>query len=153
MDLLNKSYIKTRKAVFLGKGDFMVRMFKMKEIKVVAENKADMLARVTSPIADSRVNIGAFCSFEKGNKTEFYFITADNERAREHLEKSGFKTSERDVVVLETANESGILFHAAQQLARARVEIEYAYSTAGNFGTTWIIFATKTIEKAMNVIP
>lgn len=131
----------------------MPRIFKMKEIKVVTENKPGTLVRVTSPIADVRVNIGAFFGYAKDKSAEFYFITADNEKVKRSLEKAGFACVEREVIVIETANESGTLFRSAEQLAKSGVDLEYAYSTAGNFGTTWIIFATKKIEQAMNVMP
>ena len=131
----------------------MSRIFTMKEIKVVTDNKPGMLAKITAPIADLRVNIGAFFGYAKGKTAELFFITADNEKVKTALVKSGFKCTEREVVVIETANESGTLFHAAQQLAKTGVDLEYAYSTAGNFGTTWIVFATKRVEAAMNAMP
>ena len=131
----------------------MTRLFKAKELKVVADNKTGMLARVTAPIAEARININACCAYTNGDKAEFLFITTDNAKAKQNLEKAGFKTSERDVAVIETTNEAGTLFRCAQQLAIADVDLEYCYSTAGSQGSTWIVFATKAIEKAMNVIP
>ena len=131
----------------------MPRLFKAREIKVVTDNKAGTLARVTAPIAEARVNISACCCFARGDKAEFLFITADNEAARTNLERAGFQATEREVVVVETTNEAGTLFRSAQQLAQAGVDLDYCYSTAGSQGNTWIVFATRTIEKAMNVIP
>ena len=81
------------------------------------------------------------------------FITADNSKAKESLSKAGFETTERDVVVLETENEAGTLFRAAQQLAKAGVDLDYCYATAASKGSTWIVFATGAIEKALNVVP
>lgn len=131
----------------------MSRIFTMKEIKVVTVNKQGALAEVTDPIARAHVNIGAFFSYSKGKQAEFRFITADNKKVMELLEGAGFKCEERNVVVIESANESGILFHAAEQLAQLSVDLEYAYSTPGNFGSTWIIFATKKIDEALGVVP
>lgn len=131
----------------------MARVFKMKEIKVVVKNSPGMLARVTEPISNARVNIGAFITYEKGNEAEFYFITADNEKVKMALEEAGFKTEEQEVVVVEVANESGILAKVAKQLSDSGVDLLHAYSTAGNIGTTWIILATKTIKQAMGAIP
>ncbi|MFH0800063.1 MAG: hypothetical protein V2A66_07790 [Pseudomonadota bacterium] len=131
----------------------MARIFNMKDIRIVTEGKPGALASVTAPIANARVNIGAFCTFERGKDVEFHFVTADNEKVKQALEKAGFACTEREVIIVETANESGILFHTAQELAKAGVDPEYAYSTAGNMGTTWIVFATKTVEKAMNAMP
>ena len=131
----------------------MPRLFKAKELRIVTDNKAGTLARVTAPIAEARVNISACCCFAAGATAEFLFITADNAAAREHLKRAGFEATEREVIVVETTNEAGTLFRSAQQLAQAGVDLDYCYSTAGTQGNTWIVFATKTIEKAMNVIP
>lgn len=131
----------------------MTRLFKAKELKVVTDNKPGTLAKVTAPIAEARVNVNACCAYAMAKKAEFLFITADNEKAKQNLKKAGFSVAERDVIVVETSNEAGTLFRAAQQLAQAGVDLEYCYATAGSHGNTWIVFATQAIEKAMNVIP
>lgn len=131
----------------------MPRLFTTKELTVVTDNKVGTLARVCAPIAEARININACNCSAVGGKAEFRFITADNEKARAQLERAGFQTTERDVVVVETTNESGTLFRAAQQLAQAGVDLDACYATAGSQGSTWIVFVTKTLEKAMNVIP
>lgn len=131
----------------------MTRLFKATELKVVAEDKAGTLARVTAPIAEARVNINACCAYRSGKNAEFLFITTDNTKAKENLKKAGFGVTEREVAVVETSNQAGTLFRAAQQLATAGVDLDYCYATAGSNGNTWIVFATPTIEKAMNVIP
>lgn len=132
----------------------MTRVFKAQEIKVVSDDKPGTLARVTAPIAEARVNVSAICAYKAGKgKAELLFITSDNTKAKEGLKKAGFETTERDVVVVETENEAGTLFRAAQQLAQAGVDLDYCYATAGTKGATWIVFATGTIEKALNVVP
>lgn len=131
----------------------MPRIFKAKEIRIMADNKAGTLARVTAPIAEARVNINACNCRAAGDKAEFLFITDDNAKAMEHLTRAGLQAAEREVLVVETANEAGTLFRSAQQLSQAGVDLEYCYATAGSQGNTWVVFATKTIEKAMNVIP
>lgn len=131
----------------------MPRIFKAKEIRVMADNKVGTLARITAPIAEARVNINACNCRASGDKAEFLFITDDNAKAMEHLTRAGLQAAEREVLVVETANEAGTLFRSAQQLSQAGVDLEYCYATAGSQGNTWVVFATKTIEKAMNVIP
>lgn len=125
----------------------MSRVFKMKEIKIVTKVEPGMLVRLSAPIAKAKINIGAFCMFEKNDTLEFYLITADNEKVKKSLEQESFSFTERDVIVVETANESGTLLHAAEQLAQTGVQLERSYSTAGNFGTSWVIFATRKISK------
>ncbi|HPQ80269.1 MAG TPA: hypothetical protein PLZ86_00905 [bacterium] len=131
----------------------MPRIFKANEIRILTDNKVGTLARVTAPIAEARVNINACNCRAVGDKAEFFFITDDNPKAIENLTRAGLPSSEREVIVVETANEAGTLFRAAQQLSQAGVDLDSCYSTAGSQGNTWVVFATKTVEKAMNVIP
>lgn len=132
----------------------MTRIFKMNEILVKCNDKSGLLARVTAPIAEARINVNAICAYRAEGKAQFHLLTSDNGKAKQYLDKAGFETKEREVIVLETQNEAGTLFRAAQQLAQAGVDLDYCYATAGNSpGTTWIIFSTDTVERAMNVIP
>jgi hypothetical protein len=131
----------------------MTRIFKTIELQVICEDKPGALARVTAPIAEARINLNAICAYRMNGKAMFHIITSDNQKAKGQLTKAGLKTTEQEVVVLETENESGTLFRAAQQLAEAGVDLDYCYATAGPKDSTWIVFATKAIESAMNVIP
>ena len=130
----------------------MTRVFKTTEIHVTTDDKPGTLARVTGPIAEARINVSAICAWRDQGKAKFNIITADNKVAVDHLKKAGFTTTETEVVVLETENEAGTLFRAAQQLANANVDLDYVYATTGPQGNTWIVLATKAIESAMNVI-
>jgi hypothetical protein len=131
----------------------MTRIFKAQELNLVVEDKQGLLARVTAPIAEARINVQAVSAYRDGGKACFRFLTEDNARAKASLQKAGFAATEREVLVVETTNEAGTLFRAAQQLAQAGVDLNYCYSTAGTTGNTWIVFSTETIERAMNVIP
>jgi hypothetical protein len=131
----------------------MTRVFKATELIVTCEDQPGALARVTAPLAEARINVNAICAYRMEGKASVHFLTSDNGSAKEHLNKAGLTTTENDVVVLETENEAGTLFRAAQQLAKANVDLDYCYATTGTCGSTWIVFATKTIESAMNVIP
>jgi len=131
----------------------MTRIFKTTELRLTTTDKPGTLALVTAPIAEARINVNAILAWRMEGKAIFHIITADNGMAREHLKKAGFETTEQEVVVVETENEAGTLFRAAQQLAKANVDLDYCYATAGPKGSTWIVFATKAIESAMNVIP
>jgi len=132
----------------------MTRIFKANEIIVKSEDKPGLLAQVTGPIAEARVNLNAVCAYRWEGKAQLHMLTSDNGKALEGLKKAGFTTEDHEVIVLETENEAGTLFRAAQQLSQAGVDLDYCYATSGNQpGTTWIVFSTDTVEKAMNVIP
>lgn len=130
----------------------MTRVFKAREIVVAANDEVGMLSRITSPIAEARVNVNACCALKENRTASFRFLTSDNPKAVAALTKAGFKATEHDVVVVETTNEIGTLAKAANQLAEAKVNLDSCYATAGTHGGTWIVFGTSAIEKALNAI-
>jgi hypothetical protein len=130
----------------------MTRVFRASEIVVTASDEVGMLARITSPIAEARINVNACCAFIEKKNASFHFLTSDNASAIAALSKAGFKATERDVVVVETTNEIGTLAKASSQLAEAKVNLDSCYATAGQAGQTWIVFGTSAIEKALNAI-
>ncbi len=131
----------------------MTRVFKMQELRITTDDKPGTLARVTGPIAEAKINVNAICAYRMEGKAYFHVITGNNEGAKASLAKAGLNVTQQDVVVVETTNESGTLFRASQQLAQAGVDLDYCYATASAAGNTWIVFATPTIERAMNVVP
>ncbi len=130
----------------------MTRVFKALEITVNTADDVGLLARLTSPIAEARVNVNACCATAEKKNATFRFLTSDNAKAMAALAKAGFKAQEREVVVVETTNETGTLAKAASQLAEAKVNLDSCYATAGSQGNTWIVFETSAIEKALNAI-
>jgi hypothetical protein len=130
----------------------MTRVFQANELIVKTSNEVGTLARVTSPVAEARVNLNACWAWTEKKDGYFHLITSDNEEANRALSKAGFKTTQKSVVVVETTNEIGSLAKAASQLANASINVDYCYATAGNEGKTWIVFGTSAIEKALNAI-
>jgi len=130
----------------------MTRVFQATELIVETPNEVGMLSRVTTPIAEARINLNACCAISEGKKGYFHLLTSDNTKAIEALKKVGFAAKQKNVVVVETANEVGSLAKAASQLAAANVNVDYCYATAGNEGKTWIVFGTEFVEKALNAI-
>ena len=113
----------------------MTRVFQAQELIVETKNEVGMLSRVTSPVAEARINLNACCAIGEGKKGYFHLLTSDNTKAGDALDKAGFKSKQRNVVVVETTNEIGSLAKAASQLATANVNVDYCYATAGGEGT------------------
>ena len=130
----------------------MTRVFQAQELIIETPNEVGMLSRVTSPVAEAKVNLNACCAIGEGKKGYFHLLTSDNTKANEALGKAGFKTKEKNVIVVETTNEIGSLAKAASQLATANIDVDYCYATAASEGTTWIIIGTGAIERALNAI-
>lgn len=131
----------------------MPGVMEMKELYLTTKNEPGTLAKVTAPIAEAGININAFCAWVEGKKAMFRIITNNTEKSQDVLKKAGYNVEEKTVVVLETTNEVGSMFKAAQNLAQDNVDLDYTYATNGpNGNKTWIVFGTKEIGKALNAV-
>ena len=131
----------------------MPGVYEKKELVIVAEDNPGTLAKVTAPIAESGINLNAYVGYAENGKAYFRCITNDNDKAMSVLKNAGFECSETSVVVVETSNEIGSMYKAAENLAQANVNLTYCYATNGPEGnTTWIVFGTDEIGKALNAI-
>ncbi|MFA4875162.1 MAG: hypothetical protein WC690_07445, partial [bacterium] len=63
----------------------MTRVFKMHELTIIADDKQGLLARVTAPMAEARINVSAVCATREKGKATFHFLTADNNIAKTAL--------------------------------------------------------------------
>jgi hypothetical protein len=69
------------------------------------------------------------------------------------LKAAKIRFSEEEAVAVELDNRPGALCEVAEKLARAKINIKYAYATApeGSARAT-VILAVPSIEKALDVI-
>ncbi|MFH1654549.1 MAG: amino acid-binding protein [Pseudomonadota bacterium] len=130
----------------------MSHTFKSTELYVTMKNKAGTLMDVTAPLADKGINIEACCAYATGEDAHFYLVTNNNTEAEKALKAAGLNTTKREVVVVETSNEAGVLNKASAKLAVAGVSLDYCYATTGKNGKTWVVFAAKDVDKALATI-
>lgn len=123
-----------------------------KQLQVVTPNKVGMLAEVTGIIADSGVNIDAFCAFRKGNKACFLVITNDNAKAAKALKTKKFKVKEEKVVMVDLDNRVGTAVELGNKLKEAKVDLSYIYGTTCGSGPATIVFKSNKDAKAIEVL-
>lgn len=100
-----------------------------KQITVKSQNRPGHLARITAALAASGINIsGLFASDAKG-KSAVRLLVGNAGRAKAVLRKAGYKVSDEPAIVLGLADKAGTLSRVAIKLARARVNVNYAYGT------------------------
>lgn len=74
-----------------------------KEVVVTTPDEIGVLSRISTAIAESRVNIRAICAYEMGDLAHLRLVTDDNERAIKALERAGFKATEHEVLLCEVS--------------------------------------------------
>lgn len=124
-----------------------------KEIAVTVVNKIGVLADMSKILADHGINIEAVAGYVADNEATILLITDDNLRAKDALQKKGYKSiKENEVVILDLENKPGVLKEITSKLAAKEIDIKYIYGTVCAAGCpSRIVFSTTDNEKALLV--
>lgn len=117
------------------------------QLTVAAANRPGTLARVCATLAASKINI---CGLDaSGVSRQIRLLVTNPARARRALQKAGHRARVEDVVVVTLADRPGTLARAAGKLARARININYAYATVARGGKrAAIVFGVSNPRRA-----
>lgn len=124
-----------------------------KELVVTLVNKIGILADMSKIVAEHGINIEAVAGYSVDNEATIMLFTDDNLRAREALEKKGYKNiQEKEVVMLDLENKPGVLKNITAKLAAEGIDIRYVYGTACSGGCpSRIVLSTSDNAKALVV--
>jgi len=97
------------------------------QLRIPADNKPGMLARVTSVLAREKISIRATTISSFGERGFFNLIADDPARAQKALSRDGIDAELREVVAILIADQPGGLDKLVQYLATEKINIENAY--------------------------
>jgi hypothetical protein len=100
-----------------------------KQLSVFLEHRPGTLAAMCESLADSGVNLLAMTVSDTVDHAVVRMVVDEPDRAVHVLGQAGMLVLTADVLVIEVPNHPGGLAQLAGQLARNRINIEYAYST------------------------
>jgi hypothetical protein len=101
------------------------------QLNLPLDNEIGTLARLCRDLADGGVNLLAIAAPESGRENGgVRLLVVNRDVAVRALSKAGYLFTEEEVLFLELANRPGALARAIEKLARARIDIRYAYATA-----------------------
>jgi len=101
-----------------------------KQLSIFLENRPGGLARICGTLAESGINIVALTVHDTVDHAIVRLLADRPVKGLLILEQLGLYILESDVVVMELDNRPGTLAEIARKLARADINIEYAYCTA-----------------------
>ena len=102
-----------------------------KELVITADNKVGVLANISKILADHGINIEGVAGYAaEGGKAKIMLVAEDALRAKEALQKAGYKDmKENEVVVVDLENKAGALKSITAKMSDAKIDIRYTYGT------------------------
>jgi len=98
-----------------------------KQLSVFLANKPGTLATVCEELASARINIYALTISDTIDHAVVRMVVDDPRKALHIFEERGVLAVENDVLLVENSNRPGSLGRVAERLAKAKINIEYAY--------------------------
>jgi len=120
-----------------------------KEIVLDAPRGVGVLSRISSALAEGRVNIRAICGYERKDRAHIRLVTDDNQRAVEILRRAGYEPSEHEVVRCEISPHV-VHVNAAELLRDFEVENNY-WCAASHGGENAVLYFS--LRKGASAMP
>ena len=103
------------------------------DLVIDIENSPGALAEVATAISDAGVNIAAATCIGTGEHAELHILVKHAEAARHSLAISHLGVSrEREVVVVDVEDRTGVLADLTRRIARAGVDLDLVYVATRN---------------------
>lgn len=124
-----------------------------RQISIFLQNRPGELARICDILARRQVNIQAISVSDTVDFGVVRFIPDEPDEARKVLRQEGLEFMEGDVLAIEMQNKPGALGEVAHKLAKAKVNIEYAYVSLGSpQGFATVILRVSNISRAKQAL-
>src|SRR5689334_21670130 len=116
----------------------------VKQLSVFLENKPGVLGRQCQEFADKKINVIGMSVSDTVDHAVVRLVTSNASKARAILEDAGVLVVETEVLALTLPDRPGQLADVAKKLAKAKINIEYAYGTTEKSGGVLIIRCSDT---------
>jgi hypothetical protein len=124
----------------------------MYDVVVILDDRPGELARLGEVAGAAGINIDGFAAFTGDGRGVVHVLVADDrlDGLRTALGAAGMAVAdEREVLVVNVADEPGAMGDIARRLADAGVNVDLSYTT---FGGVRLVFGTEDIRLARSVL-
>ena len=123
------------------------------QLALFLSNRPGALAKVCEELAKAEINIHALSISDTVDHSIVRMVVSDPTKALMLLGEGGMIALEAEVLMIESNNDPGTLATIAEHLAKAGVNIEYAYlATSVQSKTGLMILRPSNIESAQAVL-
>ena len=124
-----------------------------KQLSIFLENRPGGLAKICGTLAEAGINILALTIHDTVDHAIVRLLADRPVKALLILEQLGLYILESDVIVMDLENQPGALAEVARKLARADINIEYAYcSAAEHQGNGCLILRTDEPDRTLELL-
>lgn len=124
-----------------------------KQLAIFLENRPGTLARVCDALAETKINIYAISTSDTVDHTVMRMVVNDYRKALHVFEEHGTLVVEDDVLMVEGNNKPGSLSKIAHKLAKAKINIEYAYcATPPDAKKGLLVLRVNDAKRALKVL-
>lgn len=123
------------------------------QLAVFLGNRPGALSRVCAELAAAEINIHALTTSDTIDHAVVRMVVSDPTKALMILGERGVLALENDVLMVESNNQPGTLATIADRLAKANINIEYAYlASTAQAQNGLMILRPSDVEKALRAL-
>lgn len=123
------------------------------QLSIFLANKPGTLAQVCDELAEQKINIYALSISDTSDHSVVRIVVSDPQKAAHILGERGVLVVENNVLLIENANRPGTLAGISHALAKAKINIEYAYlATSPKSKTGLAVIRVSDTKKAVKVL-
>jgi len=128
-------------------------MKRTKQFTFALENKPGQLAELTDCLAKAKLNILAMSVLDSAEQCLVRVVVDKPAQMQKLLKDCCCEVAVRDVLLVELANQSGMLAKAASRLAKKRINVDFVYGSTGRGkGKTNVVFGAKNLTGASKAL-
>ena len=123
------------------------------QFSIFMVNKPGVLSQILNELATAKINIVAMTMMDSVEHGVMRLVGTSQANVRETLNKMNQQFSETQVLCVNLPNHAGAFADVTNKLAKAHINISYAYCTAGaRGGRTTAVLKVADVKKAMKVL-
>ena len=124
-----------------------------RQLSIFLENRPGTLAKVCEELAKQEINIYALTISDTTDHSVIRMVLSDPQKALHILGERGVLVVENNVLILQNANRPGVFGKIARTLAKAKINIEYAYlATSRESEQGMAVIRVSDTKKAIKVL-
>ena len=125
----------------------------VQQLSLFLANRPGTLAAVCEELARHKINIFALTISDSVDHAIVRMVVSETRKALDIFEERGVLVVESKVLMIENSNKPGSLARIASRLAKAKINIEYAYlATNPSAKTGLLIVRASDTKTAMKVL-